>query len=48
MIPSLRWWTIDHRDRHAIREAPGKASLSLHPDEIVVIETPRARGWGRA
>ena len=32
----------------AIREAPGKASLSLRPDEIVVIETPGGGGWDRA
>jgi N-methylhydantoinase B/oxoprolinase/acetone carboxylase alpha subunit len=32
----------------AIREAPGKASRSLHPDAIVVIETPGGGGWDRA
>jgi N-methylhydantoinase B len=32
----------------ATREEPGKASLSLGPDEIIVVETPGGGGWGRA
>jgi N-methylhydantoinase B/oxoprolinase/acetone carboxylase alpha subunit len=32
----------------AIREAPGKASRSLHPDEIVAIEPPGGGGWDGA
>jgi N-methylhydantoinase B len=32
----------------AIREEPGKASLSLRPDEIIVVETPGGGGWGAA
>jgi N-methylhydantoinase B len=32
----------------AIREEPGKASLSLGPDEIIVVETPGGGGWGAA
>src|SRR5580704_7994297 len=32
----------------AIREEPGKASLSLRPDEIIVVETPGGGGWGDA
>jgi N-methylhydantoinase B len=31
-----------------VEEAPGKATLSLGPDEIVVVETPGGGGWGRA
>ena len=31
-----------------VEEAPGKASLSLGPDEIVIVETPGGGGWGRA
>src|SRR5438270_3452735 len=31
-----------------IRDEPGKASLSLNPDEIVVVETPGGGGWGPA
>jgi N-methylhydantoinase B len=30
-----------------IRDEPGKASLSLRPDEIIVVETPGGGGWGR-
>ncbi len=30
----------------AIRDEPGKASLSLGPDEIIVVETPGGGGWG--
>ncbi|MBV9017720.1 MAG: hydantoinase B/oxoprolinase family protein [Alphaproteobacteria bacterium] len=30
----------------AIRDEPGKASLSLAPGEIVVVETPGGGGWG--
>jgi N-methylhydantoinase B len=29
-------------------EQPGKASLTLGPDEIVVVETPGGGGWGHA
>jgi len=29
-----------------IRDEPGKASLSLAPDEIIVVETPGGGGWG--
>jgi N-methylhydantoinase B len=29
-----------------VEEAPGKATLSLGPDEIVVVETPGGGGWG--
>ena len=29
-----------------IRDEPGKASLSLRPDEIIVVETPGGGGWG--
>jgi N-methylhydantoinase B len=32
----------------ATREEPGKASLSLGPDEIIVVETPGGGGWGAA
>jgi N-methylhydantoinase B len=32
----------------AIRDEPGKASLSLGPDEIIVVETPGGGGWGAA
>jgi N-methylhydantoinase B len=32
----------------AVREEPGKASLSLGPDEIIVVETPGGGGWGAA
>ena len=31
-----------------IRDEPGKASLSLRPDEIIVVETPGGGGWGAA
>jgi N-methylhydantoinase B len=31
-----------------IEEAPGKATLSLGPGEIVVVETPGGGGWGAA
>jgi N-methylhydantoinase B len=30
-----------------VRDEPGKASLSLRPDEIIVVETPGGGGWGR-
>ncbi len=30
-----------------IVEQKGKASLTLGPDEIVVVETPGGGGWGR-
>src|SRR5258708_4907001 len=30
-----------------VEEAPGKATLSLGPGEIVVVETPGGGGWGR-
>jgi N-methylhydantoinase B len=30
----------------AVRDEPGKASLSLGPDEIIVVETPGGGGWG--
>jgi N-methylhydantoinase B len=29
-----------------VEEAPGKASLTLAPDEIVIVETPGGGGWG--
>jgi N-methylhydantoinase B/oxoprolinase/acetone carboxylase alpha subunit len=29
-------------------EVAGKASLSLAPDEIIVVETPGGGGWGAA
>ncbi len=32
----------------AVEEVPGKASLSLAADEVVVVETPGGGGWGRA
>ena len=32
----------------AVRDEPGKASLSLAPDEIIVVETPGGGGWGAA
>jgi N-methylhydantoinase B len=32
----------------AIEEVPGKASLSLGPDDVVVVETPGGGGWGQA
>src|SRR5437660_3688088 len=31
-----------------IRDEPGKASLSLRPDETIVVETPGGGGWGAA
>jgi N-methylhydantoinase B len=34
------------RNDGAIRDEPGKASLSLAPDEIIVVETPGGGGWG--
>ena len=30
----------------SVSEVPGKASLSLGPDEIIVVETPGGGGWG--
>src|SRR5229473_644387 len=38
---------IIHADGR-VEEAPGKATLSLGPGEIVVVETPGGGGWGRA
>jgi N-methylhydantoinase B len=32
----------------AVRDEPGKASLSLGRDEIIVVETPGGGGWGAA
>jgi N-methylhydantoinase B len=34
-----------HQDG-GVEEVPGKASLTLRPDEIVVVETPGGGGWG--
>ena len=31
-----------------VEELPGKASLSLGADEIIIVETPGGGGWGRA
>ena len=31
-----------------IAEQPGKASLTLGPDEIIVVETPGGGGWDKA
>ena len=38
---------VIHKDG-TVEEAPGKATLTLGPDEIVVVETPGGGGWGRA
>ena len=38
---------IIHADG-TVEEAPGKATLSLGPGEIVIVETPGGGGWGRA
>jgi N-methylhydantoinase B len=38
---------VTHADG-SVSEVPGKASLSLGPDEIIVVETPGGGGWGRA
>src|SRR5580704_8125010 len=38
---------IIHADG-TVEEAPGKATLSLGPNEIVVVETPGGGGWGDA
>ena len=38
---------IIHADG-TVEEAPAKATLSLGPDEIVVVETPGGGGWGTA
>jgi N-methylhydantoinase B len=31
-----------------VEAMPGKATLSLGPDDIVVVETPGGGGWGKA
>jgi N-methylhydantoinase B len=36
------------REDGAVEEVPGKASLSLGPNEIVIVETPGGGGWGHA
>jgi N-methylhydantoinase B len=37
--------SVVHRDG-SVEEVPGKASLTLAPDEIIVVETPGGGGWG--
>src|ERR1700686_3779229 len=37
---------ISHADGTG-EEAPGKATMSLGPGEIVIVETPGGGGWGR-
>ncbi len=37
---------IIHADG-TVEEAPGKATLSLGPGEIVIVETPGGGGWGK-
>ncbi len=39
--------SVIHRDGR-IEEVPGKASLTLGPDEIIIVETPGGGGWGTA
>src|SRR6266568_3420303 len=39
--------TVIHADG-SVEEAPGKATLSLGPDDVVVVETPGGGGWGAA
>jgi N-methylhydantoinase B len=36
---------VTHADG-GVSEVPGKASLSLGPDEIIIVETPGGGGWG--
>ena len=55
--PKLRWTGLDivgttggtafHTDG-TVEEAPGKATLSLGPGDVVVVETPGGGGWGQA
>jgi N-methylhydantoinase B len=39
--------SVVHRD-DTVEEVPGKASLTLEPGEVVVVETPGGGGWGEA
>jgi N-methylhydantoinase B len=39
--------SVVHADG-TVEEVPGKASLTLEPGEVVVVETPGGGGWGKA
>jgi N-methylhydantoinase B len=39
--------SVVHADGR-VEEVPGKASLTLEPGEVVVVETPGGGGWGKA